>query len=136
MRDLGFWRFYGRVLLRVPSVFVNAAALVGALILLAAAIALFLKGKALANDVLGLHGFSPAWAIVPCGLILVYGLAKANYEEAQLIPTPTNRTNPAPSPVTIQNVNIYLGGPNSARPPAVPPESQPPGTRTELEDQQ
>jgi hypothetical protein len=140
LRERAFWRFYGRVLLRVPGVFLNTAAVVGALILLAAAAALLLAGKALANDILGLHGFSPTWAIVPCGLLLLYGLANANYQEAKLLERPTNRTaQPAmPTQVIAQpGSTVYvLPGSNVVRLPEGPEPLQSQGTQTEPESGQ
>jgi hypothetical protein len=134
MRDRAFWRFYGRVLLRVPAVFLNAAAVVGALVLLAAAAALFFVGKSLANDILGLHGFSPTVAIVPCGLIAAYGLAKANYEEAQRLARPTNRTAEPVTPTSViaqAGTTVFvLPGSNVVQLPEPPGPQRPPGTET------
>ena len=128
-------RFYLRVLLRVPGVFYNAAAAVGALVFLVAAVVLGFN-KTLASDIASWHGFSPIWAVAPCSLVVAYGLAKANYEEARRFAPPTNRTNPSRSPITIENMNVYFGGPNSALPPDVLPGSRSQETQTETENEQ
>jgi hypothetical protein len=143
MRNRDFWRFYGRVLLRVPGVFTNAAGIFGSLIFIAAAVALFVKGKALANDILGLHGFSPWWGIVPIVLIATHGLASAIYaeaQEAQAAATATNRVIEPPSPTQLifeagSKPTVIVGGPNAVLPgsPGPPP---PPGTGTEAESGQ
>jgi len=112
-------RFYFRVLRRFPGVLYGAAGVVSTLtLLLATAVLAF--NRTLAGHIVGWNGFSPVWAIVPIALVLVYGVAKANYEEARLLEA-TNRTLPTPAPITINNYGtVNLVGPNSAQLPASP----------------
>jgi hypothetical protein len=124
--------FYFRVLRRVPCLIYDAATTAGALALLVATGALAFN-KTLASDIAGWHGFSPAWAIAPCGLIVVCGLAKANYEEARLYARPTNRTSEPGglAPIIAQPGSTIYVLPNVVRLPEPPPA--PPGTQTEPE---
>lgn len=90
-------RFYWRVLRRIPGVIITASGVVAALVfVIALAAVLVFSDKNTAQNVLGFHGYSPAWAAVPCGLIVAFLVAKANYNEALLTGVPTNRiTTPA-----------------------------------------
>jgi hypothetical protein len=130
-------RFYLRILKRLPRVIYDAASIAGTLAVLVAAGVLAFN-RPLARQVLGWSGFSPIWAVAPCGLIVVYGLAKTNYEEARRLGAATNRTEVSAAPITINNYYgpVRMIGANSAEslPPAEPPASlstEETGTETE-----
>lgn len=133
MRDL--LGFYFRVLRRVPGVFMGVAGVVGSLALILAAVVLVVfSDKKLAMSVLSFQGFSPYWAIIPIGLLLTYGLANANYEEAKRLGA-TNRIADPTAPTQViakRGSHVTVITTNVIRPPD-PPGSGSPRAGTEPE---
>lgn len=73
------WRFYLGLLPRVPKLAFDSADLfLKGFAILVFVITLF--NRPLAQSLTNWEGISPSWALVPVGLLFVYGLARANYE--------------------------------------------------------
>jgi len=73
------WRFYGRLLLHTPRAIWEAGTHFGTLVWLVLGV-LFLFNRHLAESVSTWHGISPAWAVVPFGLLILMGLLRANHD--------------------------------------------------------
>ena len=132
MQTLGF---NVRVVWRFPGALLNAAGVVSSVVLIAAGVILLaLSNKKLANDVLSFQGIPRTWGIVVCSLIVAYGLARANYQEALGLGA-TNRMDPTRASVVIQHVDqLHLDGSNLALTPEALQALQalrPPETGTE-----
>jgi len=129
---LDFVRFYGRVLRRWPGVFMDAAGKVGALALLVALVILWIASdKSLASKVVSFQGFASIWAIIPSALILGFGLAKANYDEAKLFRQPRGATNQVTPPTDPTPVIAGAGSTVYALPGSnVVQLQEPPGTES------
>jgi hypothetical protein len=72
-------RFYWRLLLDTPRATWEALGWIGNVVLLVGGV-LILFNRKLANAVSAWHGFSPWWAIVPFGALVLVGLLRANYK--------------------------------------------------------
>lgn len=72
--------YYGRVLRRLPHVFRESWELVGLVLDVIVAAAL-LFNQQLAQAIAKQRGFSAWWFVAPVAILVVYGLAKANWEE-------------------------------------------------------
>jgi hypothetical protein len=73
------WRFYGRLLRHTPRAIWEAGTHFGTLVWLVLGV-LFLFNRHLAESVSTWHGISPAWAVVPFGLLILMGLLRANHD--------------------------------------------------------
>src|SRR5215469_2459892 len=74
------WRFYGSLVLRIPSLLYDASDRVVSAVGVVVFVATLLNrewGK-LSTD--GWDGVSPWWAALPVFLLLAYGMLRANYE--------------------------------------------------------
>lgn len=133
---MGFWRFYLRLARDLPGVLWDAGnRLASILLMLAGVVVLF--NHSLADKLIGWHGFSRVWAIAPLAALVLYGLAKANYDLA-MRQSRTNAITPVPGAPTalrvgtVGTMNVY--NVNVVQPPPTPgpPElpEPPPATQT------
>jgi len=65
----------------------------------------FLFNRSLAGKVISWQGFSPAFALIPFGLLVLYGLGQANYRRFQAL----ERTNDVKRPVPGMQIKAEPG---------------------------